>query len=126
MENKKILIVEDDEVFLNALRDRLSAESFEVLGAKNGKDGLDLALKSHPDIILLDILMPVMGGLEMITELRKDKWGKDVKVVILTNLNNDSKIADFLEKGAYDYFIKADLSLNEVVKRVKERLTDKN
>ena len=126
MENKKILLVEDDAVLLNVLRDKLSGEGFEVLGAPNGKDGLDLALKSHPDLIMVDILMPIMDGMEMTKKLREDDWGKEAAVIVLTNLNNEKNVADFLEKGAYDYLVKANWSLDEVVKRVKEKLSEKN
>ena len=119
---KKILIAEDDKVLLNLMRDELTAQGFEVLGATNGKEGLDLALKTHPDLILADIIMPVMDGMEMTTKLREDKWGKNVKIIVLTNLNSEKNVAEFLEKGAYDYLIKADWSLEEVVKRVKAKL----
>ncbi len=125
MENKKILLVEDDVVLLNVLRDKLSGEGFEVLSAGNGKDGLDLALKFHPNLVMVDVLMPIMDGMEMTTKLREDKWGKDVSVIVLTNLNNEKNVADFLEKGAYDYLVKANWSLEEVVKRVKEKLEEK-
>jgi len=125
MENKKILLVEDDIVLLNVLRDKLSGEGFEVLSAGNGKDGLDLALKFHPNLVMVDVLMPIMDGMEMTTKLREDKWGKDVSVIVLTNLNNEKNVADFLEKGAYDYLVKANWSLEEVVKRVKEKLGEK-
>ena len=122
MATKKILLVEDDKVLLNVLRDKLSGEGFEVLGASNGKDGLDLALKFHPDLIMADVLMPIMDGMEMVQKLREDDWGKKVSIIILTNLNNEKNVADFIEKGAYDYLVKANWSLEEVVKRVKEKL----
>jgi DNA-binding response OmpR family regulator len=125
METKKILLVEDDTVLLNVLRDKLSSEGFEVLGAPNGKEGLDMALKTHPDLIMVDVLMPIMDGMEMTKRLREDEWGKKVSVIVLTNLNNEKNVADFLEKGAYDYLVKASWSLEEVVKRVKERLSAK-
>lgn len=125
MVNQKILIVEDDAISLNVLRDKLSKEGFEVLGAPNGKQGLELALKAHPDLIMADIVMPVMDGTEMIKKLREDEWGKKVMVIILTNLNSDKSVADFLEKGAFDYLVKENWSLEEVVKRVKEKLRQK-
>jgi DNA-binding response OmpR family regulator len=125
MENKKILLVEDDTVLLNVLRDKLTSEGFEVLGAPNGKEGLDLALKAHPDLIMVDVLMPIMDGMEMTKRLREDEWGKKVPVIVLTNLNNEKNVADFLERGAYDYLVKASWSLEEVVKRVRERLSAK-
>ena len=64
--------------------------------------------------------------MEMKKKLREDDWGKEVAVIVLTNLNNEKNVADFLEKGAYDYLVKANWSLDEVVKRVKEKLSEKN
>jgi two-component system alkaline phosphatase synthesis response regulator PhoP len=119
---KKILIVEDDNVLLNLMCDQFTAEGFEVLAAVNGKDGLEVALKDHPDLILVDILMPIMDGMEMTTKIREDQWGKKVKIIVLTNLNNEEKVAEFLEKGSYDYLVKSDWPLREVVERVKSRL----
>ncbi len=122
---EKILIVEDDKVLLNLMRDELTAKGYEAVGASNGKEGLDLALKMHPDLILTDIIMPIMNGMEMTAKLREDEWGKDAKIVVLTNINSDEKIADFLEKGAYDYLLKSDWSIDAVVQKVKEKLADK-
>ena len=119
---KKILIVEDDRVLLNLMNEQFSAEGFEVLTALNGKEGLDSALKMHPDLILVDILMPIMDGMEMTEKLREDTWGKNAKIIVLTNLNSEDKVAKFLEKGAYDYLIKSDWPLDEVVKKAKEKL----
>jgi len=125
MENKKILIVEDDKVLLNLMRDQLSAQGYEVLGASNGQDGLDLALKTHPDLILVDVVMPVMSGMEMTERLREDEWGKDVDIVVLTNLVSGKNIAEFLEKGAYDYLMKSDWSMEDLIKIVEKKLNKK-
>lgn len=70
-----ILIVEDDVPELNALRDKFTHEGFSILEAKNGEEGLATALREHPDLILLDIIMPVMDGMTMLVNLRKDPWG---------------------------------------------------
>jgi DNA-binding response OmpR family regulator len=126
MENKKILIVEDDKVLLNLMRDELAAQGFEVLEAANGKEGLDLALKFHPNLILVDIVMPIMSGMEMTTKIREDEWGKTVKIIVLTNLSTENNVAEFLEKGAYDYLLKSDWSIDDVVKRVKDKLNSKD
>ncbi|MEK7541110.1 MAG: response regulator [Patescibacteria group bacterium] len=126
MENKKILIAEDDKVLLNLMRDELTAQGFEVLGASNGEEGLNLALKFHPDLILVDIMMPIMNGMEMTAKLREDEWGKTVEIIVLTNLNTENAVAEFLEKGAYDYLVKSDWSIDDVVKRVKEKLNIKD
>lgn len=123
MENKKILIIEDEKPLRSALHDKLSREGFSViLEAQNGKDGLEIALREHPDMILLDIVMPVMDGMTMLRELRKDAWGKDVKVIILTNLSDNEKVGEAVSGGAYDYLVKTDWRLEDVISKIRERL----
>ncbi len=118
----KILIVEDDLDLLGVLRKKFNIEKFEVLEAPNGKIGLEEALRGHPDLILLDILMPVMDGLTMLEELRKDTWGKSVPVILLTNLSDESKVAEAMEHGVYDYLVKSDWNINDVVAKVRSKL----
>src|SRR3990167_10306088 len=92
--NKKVLIVEDEAPLRNAVTDILTFEGFTVFQGKNGQEGLDIALKEHPDLILLDLMMPVMDGLTMLGKLRQDPdWGKDASVILLTNINDPQKIA---------------------------------
>lgn len=125
MENKKILVVEviEDETSLrNALHDKLSEEGFSVLGAKNGKEGLEMALKEHPDLILLDVVMPVMDGLTMLDKLRHDEWGTEVPVILLTNLPDKEDEAIRSPFGSLDYIIKSDWKLEDVVKKIREKL----
>ncbi len=117
-----ILIVEDEVSMLNALRDKLTHEGFSILEAKNGEEGLATALRDHPDMILLDVIMPVMDGLTMLAKLREDSWGKDAKVIILTNLSDTEKVSAAMAKGTFDYLVKSDWKLEEVVKKVRERL----
>jgi len=120
--NKKILIVEDELSLRNALRDKLTREEFAVLEAKNGEEGLEVALREHPDLILLDIIMPVMDGITVLKKLREDEWGKDAKVVLLTNLSDNEKIAEAIMHGTYDYLVKSDWKIKDVVAKVRERL----
>lgn len=123
MENKKvILVVEDDTPLLNALKEKLSDAGFTVLGAKNGEDGLASALSGHPDLIVLDILMPKMDGLEMLKKMREDAWGKNVPVMILTNLSDDGSIAHQMTEETFDYIIKSDIKIEAVVEKVKAKL----
>lgn len=117
-----ILIVEDEIAILNALRDKLTREGFAILEAKNGEEGLEIALRIHPDLILLDIIMPVMDGLTMLSRLREDPWGKDAKVIILTNLSESAKVSEVMAKESFDYLVKSDWKLEEVVKKVQERV----
>lgn len=119
---KKILIVEDELVLLQALTEKLKKEEFEVLQAKNGEEGLQQALNLHPDLILLDVIMPVMDGMTMLSKLRSDDWGKDVPVIVLTNLSDEYKVAECLQQGVYDYLVKSGWTLEDLVKKVKERL----
>jgi len=120
--SKTILIVEDEVSLRHALRDKLTHEGFSVSEAKNGAEGLKSALRDKPDLILLDIIMPKMDGMTMLKKLRIDKWGKDAKVIILTNLSDSQKVADAMAQGSYDYLVKSDWKIEDVIKRVNERL----
>lgn len=119
---KKILIIEDEEAVLKVLATKFDHEGFQTLEAKDGEAGLTQARVERPDIILLDIVMPKMDGLTMLKELRKDPWGKKVPVVILTNLSDDKDIAEAMVSGVYDFLVKSSWEIEDVVKRVKERL----
>ena len=122
MKKKRILIVEDENNLLKVLKEKFVSEGYEVLGAGDGATGLQHALTEKPDLILLDIVMPIMDGMTMLKKLRADDWGKDVPIILLTNLNSADKVADALEKKVYDYLVKADWTLSDVVKKVKERI----
>lgn len=119
---KKILIVEDEVALLQVLTEKLKKENFEVLQARNGQEGLQQAFSLHPDLILLDIIMPVMDGMTMLVKLRIDEWGKSVPVIILTNLSNEQKVAESLQQGVYDYLVKSDWMLEDLVQKIKNRL----
>ncbi|PIP27402.1 MAG: response regulator, partial [Candidatus Moranbacteria bacterium CG23_combo_of_CG06-09_8_20_14_all_39_10] len=114
--------VEDEDSLRKALAEKFLAEKFEVLEAVNGEDGLVSIEKNSPDLVLLDIIMPIMDGMTMLKELRKTKFGKDVPVIILTNSNNDDSLSESLASGAYDFLIKSNWKIQEVVDKVKERL----
>ncbi len=119
---RTILVIEDEVSLLNALCDKLMREDFTMFMAKNGKEGLQIALREHPDLILLDIVMPVMDGMAVLKKLREDEWGKNVRVIILTNLSDTAKIAESMDGGAYEYFVKTDWKLEKIVEKIKERL----
>ena len=90
--SKTILIVEDDTELREALKNALTYEKFSVLTADNGETGLGVALNKHPDLILLDVIMPRMDGLETLKRLREDAWGKKAPVIIMTVLDDLEKI----------------------------------
>ena len=120
---KTILIVEDELPMLKALSDKFTLEGFEILEAKDGEEGLKTATSKKPDLIILDIFMPVMDGKIMFEKLRQNAWGKTVPVIILTNLNPDDKTLDELMKnGPSYYFIKSKWKLEELVEKVKKEL----
>src|SRR5258708_6807474 len=90
-EGKKIVLIVEDEVpMLQVLKEKLQGSGYTTFQAKDGQEGLELSLTHHPDIILLDILMPKMDGMTMLTKLREDSWGKTVPVIILTNVSADT------------------------------------
>ena len=121
---KKILIIEDEKDIREAIAEMLSRNNFMPIEAKGGKEGVELALSKHPDLILLDLLMPEVDGITALKEIRADKWGVDVPVIILTNLSATSEkmVKEMVEyKPAY-YLIKSDWKLYDVVKKIKEIL----
>ncbi|MFA7245264.1 MAG: response regulator [Candidatus Magasanikbacteria bacterium] len=123
MSNKKILIIEDETSLAKALDEKFTHESFDVLLCNNGEDGLSLALKEKPDLILLDIMMPKMDGLTLLKNLRKDNtFGKNAKVIILTNSYDIDKVGEATKSGVFDYFIKSDTKISEILDKVKEKL----
>jgi DNA-binding response OmpR family regulator len=120
--NKKVLVTEDEAPLRNAVSDILTFEGFTVFQAKNGQEGLDIALKEHPDLILLDLMMPVMDGLTMLQKLREDEWGKTAAVILLTNINDPEKVAAATDAGTYDFLVKSDWNIEDVVGKIKTRL----
>jgi len=119
---KKILVVEDEKNLAKILEVKLEKEGYKVFVAQNGQEGFDQALLHHPDLILLDIIMPVMDGMTMLRQLREDDWGKKVPVILLTNLNDSESIAEASKKGVYDYLVKADWKLEDIVEIIDKKL----
>jgi DNA-binding response OmpR family regulator len=119
-----ILIVEDNRSLLSALVDKFRMENFNVLFATDGKEGLEMALKNEPDIILLDILMPKMDGMTMLEKLRQtNKMGKEVPVIFLTNVEpNNEMIMKITKYTPAFYLIKSDFKMEEIVDKVREVL----
>lgn len=122
MDKKKILIVEDEESVQRAISDALTNQEFATLMANDGEKGLEISLREHPDLILLDILMPKMDGLIMLQKLRQDEWGKTTPVIILTNVspNANSIISSVLQNKPAYYLVKSDVKLEGIVDKVKE------
>ncbi len=122
MTGKKILIVEDMRPIQEALAASLADAGYAVLTAGNGEDGYEKALAERPDLLLVDIIMPKMDGIAMIKKLREHEWGKHAYVMLLTNLDDSDKVMEAHAYNVYDYLVKADWRLENVVQRINERL----
>lgn len=118
----KIAIIEDDPVIRQMYLMKFEATGFTVETATNGKEGVELVEKFLPDIILLDVSMPVMTGDEALAAIRQHDWGRDIPVLILTNLGEEEAPKTLRSLGIHSYIVKADLTPRQVVDRVKKAL----
>jgi len=118
----KIAIIEDDPVINQMYRMKFEADNFEVQLADNGARGVAMVESFKPDIILLDLQMPHMDGTEALKEIRSHDWGKNIPVIILTNLGEEEAPKELRALGIHSYIVKADLTPRQVVGRVKEAL----
>lgn len=126
--DKKILIVEDEKAIRLALHDFLNEEGFVLLEAKNGEEGLEMTLREHPDLILIDIQLPKIDGLLMLKKIREHEQFKNTKFIIITNgdtvngADNARKIAGVPADEQFEYFIKVHLDIQELVKKIRSML----
>lgn len=119
---KKILIVDDEKDPRSALATAFRNEGFEVFEAGDGEEGLQLVLKEKPDLILLDIIMPKINGLEVLERIKGDESTKHIKVILLTVLEDMESVSRAIEHGGQDYFVKTNWKLQDIVDKVKEKL----
>lgn len=119
----KIAIIEDDPVISQMYRMKFEADGFDVQMASNGKSGIDLVKEFLPDMILLDLQMPEMGGAEALEIIRKNSWGKNIPVIILTNMGEEESPKSLKALGIHSYIVKANLTPRQVVQQVKEALS---
>lgn len=122
----KVLVVEDEEILLTALSEELKQEGFDVVGAKDGVEGLEKAAAEQPDLMLLDLVMPRLDGISTLKQMKAQDSTKNIPVVILTNLSDYDKISDALSLGAMDYLVKANYRLEELVAKIKTVLQRKD
>ncbi|MFW6210309.1 MAG: response regulator transcription factor [Patescibacteria group bacterium] len=116
---KHILVVEDEPDIRDAIAEALTEAGFKVSTGGDGYAGLRLATLEHPDLILLDLVMPGLDGHAMLDKLRQDPWGKDAKVIILSSMDDLGNIAGAHEGKILDYIIKAHHSLDEIINKVR-------
>lgn len=118
----KVLLVEDEDMLSEMYKVKFEKEGFVFLRAVEGADGLALANKEKPDIILLDVIMPKMDGFAVLKKLKSDPNTKKIKVILLTNLGQDEDINKGKEMGADDYLVKANFTPTQVLDRVRKVL----
>lgn len=118
--NKKILIVEDDEDFQYILEKKFTMEGFFVVTAKDGKEGIAIAEKEKPDLILSDILMPNMDGVAMAKKIRGGN--ANIPIIFLTNIQDVDNTIDAQKSNVFDYLIKSNTSIDDIVTKAKEKL----
>ncbi len=122
---KSVLIVEDDQVLADMYKDKFQFSNFNPVNAEDGEKGLMLALDRKPDIILLDLALPKLNGMEMMKKLRADSWGETVPIMVLTNLNVDGKVLEAIMEYSPVYcLIKANTTPEDVVKKANEVLSN--
>ncbi len=120
MSNKtKVAIIEDDMAIVQMYRTKFENEGYDVATAPDGASGLDLIDSYDPDIILLDLMMPNMNGLDMLSKLRSQANGRDAKVVVLTNMGDTETATKVYKMAADDYIVKAEMTPKQVAERVK-------
>ena len=119
----KIAIIEDDQAISQMYRIKFEAENFTVETAENGKLGFELVEKMKPEIILLDLMMPEMTGDEMLAKLRATDWGKNIKVIILTNMGEQEAPESLKTMGVKRFIVKAEMTPRQVAEMVKKELS---
>ncbi len=119
---KKVAIIEDDQAIAQMYRMKFEAEGYDVQTAENGRYGLGLLNEFRPDIVLLDLMMPEMSGDEMLVELRKTDWGKDLKVIVLTNMGEQEAPEVVKDLNVRQFIVKADMTPRQVAEMVKAEL----
>jgi DNA-binding response OmpR family regulator len=118
----KIAIIEDDPTINQMYRMKFEAGGYEVGLASNGRQGVALVEDFGPDIILLDLQMPEMDGPTALAEIRKHEWGKNIPVIILTNMGEEESPKNLKSLGIHSYIVKADLTPSQVVAHVQAAL----
>lgn len=119
---KKILLVEDDDALANVYLMRLEVEGFEVRRAVNGEEALAAAVEYHPDLILLDVMMPKIDGFEVLDILRHTPQTAATKIIVITALSQDSDRKRAQDLGADDYLVKSQVVIADVIMRIKYHL----
>jgi len=118
-----ILLVEDESSAVYAIESYFTGAGYKVLTAFSAQSGLDVALKDHPDVTILDVIMPASNGLDILPEIRKDAWGQTAKIVIFSNSPSEEFKAIAHKYSVEKYLVKTDTSLKELEEVIKQILS---
>ena len=121
----KVLVAEDDKFLIKAYSAKLAKEGFAVILATNGNEATAKTKIEHPDVILLDLVMPEKNGFDALYELKQDETTKDIPVIITSNLSQETDIKRGKDLGAADYLVKSDTPIQEIVGKIKQVLSKK-
>ncbi len=119
---KTILIVDDDSAYLANIKKEITDRGYGVLTASDGEEGVSVALKEHPDLIVLDTLLPYVSGPDALKQLRADKWGAEVPVIVVTQVEFMGNVAQTVSKGVVGYLVKGDWSISELADKIIEKI----
>ena len=119
MEKKTIALIEDNKILSEAIGEAITAAGFNVITASNGEAGLKLVWEKNPDLVLLDVAMPVMDGFTALTKLKESSKSKGIPVIMLTVLSQESDIKEGDKRGASGYIVKSEHSTQQVVDEIK-------
>ncbi|MBW3538606.1 response regulator [Candidatus Parcubacteria bacterium] len=117
MDKRKVAIIEDDPNIVNMYRTKFELEGYEVKTAGDGNEGLTLVQEFTPDVVLLDLMMPGKTGVEMLEELRRLPGGQQVKVIVLTNMDDNTTTSRVYRTGPMEYIVKSEATPQEVFER---------
>ena len=119
---KKILIVEDDNFLISVYSKKFSAEGYEVFQVMDGQKAFNIIKEKSPDLILLDIMLPGINGLEILKQIQENEQTKKIPVIMLTNVSEKSEIDRAFSLGAKDYIIKTFFTPAEVLEKIKKHI----
>lgn len=117
---KKLLLIEDEKYLFEMYKMKLEQEGYEVVAALDGEEGMKVAQKEKPDLILLDLVLPKMNGYEFLKKIRQDPKLKKIKIYILSNLGQDEEIDQGFKDGADGFMLKTNLTPGQLMENIKK------